>query len=336
MIRHLRPSDLNRVLFLRPAEGGTQAFTLDSATHPSAREYRASRYIARTLAWRDRRDGWIAFGRSGVTGIVRVRRRNGPTVWEIGELFLSPDAQPEIDGAELLGDLSDVAASSGIHRVFLRIEDGNPMATAARRAGFILQTRETLYRRPEDLRGAEQIAHYPGESGWRTVQDEDLQRIFRLYGSATPLSVRQSTGMTLQEWRESLEPLPRTRQQSMFSDRRAALSRRNAEGVNFGEMVLDGENGPTAWMRYSDASNERLFTFMVEPEAQVDLNEVVRGVLAGGFGMPAAMLVPLYARRIAMALQAAEFVQGHDYELFARQTAERAKIPQNAMAAAGG
>ena len=336
MIRHLRPSDLTRVLFLRPAEGGTQAFTLDSATHPSAREYRANRYIARTLAWRARRDGWIAFGRSGVTGIVRVRRRNGPTVWEISELFLSPDAQPEIDGAELLGDLTDIAASSGIHRVFLRVPDGSPMATAARRAGFILQTCETLYRRPEDLRGAEQTAHYPGESGWRTVQDEDLQRIFRLYGNSTPLSVRESAGMTLPEWRDSLEPLPRTRRQSMISDRRAALSRNKSDRVNFGEMVLDGENGPTAWMRYSDASNERLFTLMVEPEAQVDLDEVVQGVLAGGFGMPAAMLVPLYATRIASALQAAEFVPGHDYELLARQTAERAKIPHNAMAAAGG
>jgi len=336
MIRHLRPSDLTRVLFLRPAEVATPASTLHSATHPSAREYRANRYIARTLAWRARRDGWIAFGRSGVTGIVRVRRRNGPTVWEISELFLSPDAQPEIDGAELLGDLTDIAASSGIHRVFLRVPDGSPMATAARRAGFILQTCETLYRRPEDLRGAEQTAHYPGESGWRTVQDEDLQRIFRLYGNSTPLSVRESAGMTLPEWRDSLEPLPRTRRQSMISDRRAALSRNKSDRVNFGEMVLDGENGPTAWMRYSDASNERLFTLMVEPEAQVDLDEVVQGVLAGGFGMPAAMLVPLYATRIASALQAAEFVPGHDYELFARQTAERAKIPHNAMAAAGG
>jgi hypothetical protein len=101
-------------------------------------------------------------------------------------------------------------------------------------------------------------------------------------------------------------------------------------------MLLDGEDAPVAWMRYSDASNERLFTLMVEPEARVDLDEVVHGVLAGGFGMPAAMLVPLYARRIAMALQAAEFIPGQDYELFARQTAERAKIPRNAMAAAGG
>lgn len=100
--------------------------------------------------------------------------------------------------------------------------------------------------------------------------------------------------------------------------------------------MLEGADGPVAWMRYSDASNERLFTLMVEPEADVELDEVVQGVLAGGFGMPAAMLVPLYARRIAMALQSAEFVPGHDYELFARQTAERAKIPQNAMAAAGG
>jgi hypothetical protein len=101
-------------------------------------------------------------------------------------------------------------------------------------------------------------------------------------------------------------------------------------------MMLEGVDGPVAWMRYSDASNERLFTLMVEPEADVDLDKVVHGVLAGGFGMPAAMLVPLHAHPIAMALQAAEFVPGHDYELLARQTAERTNIPQNAMVAAGG
>ena len=271
----------------------------------------------------------MAFGSSGVSGIVRVRRRNGPSVWEVSELFLAPDSRPEIDGAELLGDLAEVAARSGVQRVFLRIEDGSPMATAARRAGYTLQTRETLYRRPEDLRGQDQPAHYPGESGWRTVQKNDLQQVFRLYGISTPLSVRETSGMTLPEWRDSLEPL-------QHSIRNPITSRRNSAGFNSGEMILEGEHGPVAWMRYSDASNERLFTLMVEPEAQVDLDEVVRGVLAGGYGMPAAMLVPLYARRIAMALQAAEFIPGHDYELFARQTAERAKIPRNAMVAAGG
>jgi hypothetical protein len=332
MIRTLRPSDLTRLLFLRPAEGGTQAFTLDSAAHPHACGYRPKSYISSALAWRARRDGLIAFGRSGVTGVVRIRHRNGPTVWEISELFLSPGAQPEIDGAELLSDLADVASRSAIRRVFLRIEDGSPMATAARRAGYKLQTRETLYRRQEDLRGQDQPAHYPGESGWRAVRDEDLQRIFRLYGSATPLSVRETAGMTLPEWRDSLEPLPRSAPRTI----RTVLGRSKPAGVNSGEMMLEGTDGPVAWMRYSDASNERLFTLMVEPEADVDLDEVVNGVLAGGFGMPAAMLVPLYARRIAMALQSAKFVPGHDYELFARQTAERSKIPQNAMAAAGG
>ena len=264
-----------------------------------------------------------------MTGVVRVRRRNGPTVWEVSELFLSMNADPEIDGAVLLGDLADVAARSGIHRVFLRIEDGSPMATAARRAGYAFQTRETLYRRPEDLRGQDQPAHYPGESGWRTVHDRDLQGIYRLYGASTPLSVRETAGMTLPEWRDSLEPLPRPTRGGIFGGARSS-------DVNSGEMLLDGDDGPVAWMRYSDASNERLFTLMVEPEARVDLDEVVHGVLAGGFGMPAAMLVPLYARRIAMALQAAEFIPGQDYELFARQTAERAKIPRSAMAAAGG
>ena len=332
MIRILRPNDLTRLLFLRPAEGGTQAFTLDSATHPNACGYRPNRYISRALAWRARRDGLIAFGRSGVTGVVCIRRRNGPTVWEISELFLAPGAQPEVDGAELLSDLADVASRSAIHRVFLRIEDGSPMATAARRAGYTLQTRETLYRRPEDLRGQVQPAHYPGDSGWRTVTDEDLHRIFRLYGSSTPLSVRETAGMTLPEWRDSLEPLPRSTPRTIGT----ILSRSKHLGVNSGEMMLEGVDGPVAWMRYSDASNERLFTLMVEPEADVDLDEVVHGVLAGGFGMPAAMLVPLYARRIAMALQAAELVPGRDYELFARQTAERTKIPQNAMVAAGG
>ncbi len=329
MIRHLRPTDSTRLLFFRPSDGGTQAFTFDSAAHPATGAYRPGRYIARALAWRTRRDGWIAFGRPGVTGVVRVRRRNGPTVWEVRELFLSADAQPEVDGAELLSDLADVAAGSGIHRVFLRIADGSPMATAARRAGYILQTRETMFRRPEDLRGQDQPAHYPGESGWRAVLDQDLPRVFRLYGAATPLAVRETSGMTLPEWRDALEPLP---EPSRVAVSRGAVS----GGAVSGEMMLDGRDGPVAWMRYSDASNERLFTLMVEPEAHVDLDVVVHGVLAGGYGMPAAMLVPLYARRIAMALEAAEFVPGHDYELFARPTAERAKIPRSAMVAAGG
>ena len=332
MIRTLRPSDLTRLLFLRPAEGRTQAFTLDNAAHLNACWYRPNRYIARALGWRARRDGLIAFGRSGVTGVVCIRRRNGPTVWEISELFLAPGAQPDIDGAELLSDLADVASRSAIQRVFLRIEDGSPMATAARRAGYTLQARETMYRRPQDLRGQDQPAHYPGESGWRRVMDEDLQRLFRMYGSSTPLSVRETAGMTLPEWRDCLEPLPGSTPKTIDT----VLGRSPTPGGNSGEMMLEGVDGPVAWMRYSDASNERLFTLMVEPEADVDLSEVVHGVLTGGFGMPAAMLVPLYAHPIAMALQAAEFVPGHDYELFARQTAERAKIPQNAMAAAGG
>lgn len=332
MIRTLRPSDLTRLLFLRPAEGRTQAFTLLNAAHPNACGYRLNRYVSRALAWRTRRDGLIAFGRSGVTGVVWIRRRNGPTVWEISELFLAPGAHPEIDGAELLSDLADVASRSAIHRLFLRLEDGSPMATAARRAGYTLQTRETLYRRPQDLRGQDQPAHYPGEWGWRRVMDEDLHRIFRMYGSSTPLAVRETAGMTLPEWRDSLEPLPRSNQKTIDT----VLGRSPPPGGNSGEMMLDGVDGPVAWMRYSDASNKRLFTLMVEPETDVDLNEIVHGVLAGGFGMPAAMLVPLYARQVATALQTAEFVPGHDYELFAHQTAERTKIPQNAMVAAGG
>ena len=349
MIRNLRPTDSPRLLFFRPAVGGTQAFTFESAAHPDANVYRPGRYIARALAWRARRDAWIAFGRPGVTGVVRIRRRNGPTVWEVRELFLSADAQPEVDGAELLSDLADVAAGSAIHRVFLRIADGSPMATAARRAGYKLQTRETIFRRPEDLRGQDQPAHYPGESGWSPVLDQDLQRVFRLYGAATPLAVRETAGMTLPEWRDALEPLPipsrsakprnaksRNTNSQNTKSRIARPGDPGSGANNSGEMMLDSDDGPVAWMRYSDASNERLFTLMVKPEAQVDLDAVVHGVLAGGYGMPAAMLVPLYARRIATALEDAEFVPGHDYELFARQTAERAKIPRSAIVAARG
>ncbi|MDA1256792.1 MAG: hypothetical protein O3C10_02980 [Chloroflexi bacterium] len=333
MIRILRPTDSARLLLFRPADGGTQAFTFDSAAHSTACGFRSSRYVASALTWRARRrNGWIAFGGSRVTGVARVRLRNGPTVWEISELFLSPEAVPEIDGAEMLSDLADAAAEAGVHRLFLRIADGSPMASAARRAGYKLQTRETLFRRPEDLRGQNQPAHYPAESGWRAVGDADMRDVFRLYGAATPLAVRETAGMTPPEWRDALEPLPGPSGKT----RSGRVKSGGVPGANSGEMMLEGDNIPAAWMRYSDASNERLFTLMVEPEARVDLDEVVRGVLAGGYGMPAAMLVPLYARRIAMALEAADFVPSHDYELFARQTAERAKIPQNAMVAAGG
>ena len=66
MIRNLRPTDSPRLLFFRPAVGGTQAFTFESAAHPDAGAYRPGRYSARALAWLARPDGWMAVGRPGV------------------------------------------------------------------------------------------------------------------------------------------------------------------------------------------------------------------------------------------------------------------------------
>lgn len=313
MIRILRPTDSTRLLFFRPAAGGTLAFTLESATHPAAGSFRTGRYIARALTWRARRDGWIACGPSGIIGVAHLRHRSGPTAWELSELFLGADASVDTDGADILAEIAWVAARAGAQRVFLRLAAGSPTCTAARRAGYQLQTAETLYRRPRDLRGMAQPRRYPAESGWRPVLDADMLALFQLYCQTTPFAARTTGGLTAPEWRDALEAYSKSR-----------------------EMVLDREGKPAAWVRYSDSGNERLFTLMAQPEAFDDLGEVVRGVLAGGFGRPASVLVPAHLAAVGAALEAAGFVAGPEFDLYVRMTAVRATAAQPAVAAVGG
>lgn len=91
--------------------------------------------------------------------------------------------------------------------MFLRLVDGSPAITVARRAGFFPSHRETLYR------GSPRASEYgrgllDANSRLRPRAPQDDYALFRLYNATTPVSVRQLSGMTLDQWAASRERAP--------------------------------------------------------------------------------------------------------------------------------
>lgn len=85
--------------------------------------------------------------------------------------------------------------------------EGSPAVTVARLAGFFPSHRETLYRgsprAPEYGRGL-----FDANSRLRPRAPQDDFALFRLYNATTPVSVRQLSGMTLDQWTASRERAP--------------------------------------------------------------------------------------------------------------------------------
>ena len=138
--------------------------------------------------------------------VASIRPRSGPKSWEVSHLYSDPDC----DGAlmELLEQAAVSSAYGGAERVFLRVEADSDIITTARRAGFFPCFSETLYRE----RGpAAELGRGLFDTGSHSVKrrSEHDHALFRLYNETTPVKVRQLTGMTLEQWKDSREPMGR-------------------------------------------------------------------------------------------------------------------------------
>ena len=195
-IRPLRPLDAIRaVAHPRP----NLALPLDALS-------RTRPYAASIISLANRRNAYIAADNPRVPAIAAVRPRSAAISWEVSHLYAPDDEKPDAI-PPLLETAAASAASSGAERVFLRLLDGAPAVTLARRAGFFPSHRETLYRgsprAPESGRGL-----FDANSRLRPRAPQDDHALFRLYNAATPVTARQLYGMTLDQWAASREPAP--------------------------------------------------------------------------------------------------------------------------------
>ena len=196
-IRHLRAFDAIRaVASPRP----NLALTLAALS-------RDRPYAASIAALSHRRTAFVAADGPRIRAIAAVRPRSAAISWEVSHLYAPYADDSDASIVPILETAAASAASSGAERVFLRLVDGSPAITVARLAGFFPSHRETLYR------GSPRASEYgrgllDGNSRLRPRAPQDDYALFRLYNATTPVSVRQLSGMTLDQWAASRERAP--------------------------------------------------------------------------------------------------------------------------------
>ena len=133
-----------------------------------------------------------------LASLASARVRSGIQSWEIDRLHLKDSEQ----GFELLEQAVYSAGCRGAERVFLRVPCDSELVDTARKVGFFPYFKEVHLAgagAPSNTSFTEfSVAH-------RTPAD--LQGLFQLYNAATPQEVRRGIGMTIDQWRDSQEPV---------------------------------------------------------------------------------------------------------------------------------
>ena len=142
--------------------------------------------------------------------LASARARGGPRAWEVDQLYLPRGDERSL--ARMLELLGQRAAQRGARRVFLRMLQEPHLEEHARVAGFFPSYEECLLEGQSRGRGEDVLP----EARVGSVEARHQQGLFQLYGASTPTVIRQSTGMTLEEWQDSRENSPGKCEETVF------------------------------------------------------------------------------------------------------------------------
>jgi hypothetical protein len=241
----------------------------------------------------------LAYFQNGfIHGLVCLRRRRRSGVWSIDHLLLTPGYESCcFDLLEKLGLAGDKLKAE---RVFLRLDSSSPTVDMAKQAGFNHYLTEYIYYLEESPRTEKQEPPI----ALRAKCNADDHGLFRLYCAATPLQVRTSEGMTLEEWCQS-------RDEDAFK-----------------ELVCEGKGQISAWVRIRVGRRAGMFDIVTELGAD-ELGQLVNCSLASLEGRrPIYCLAPEFQQRLRQLLEERGFQQVGAYSCLSKQLAVRVREPQ--------
>ncbi len=205
-MRTLEPLDIVRCLAVGMNRFPNHAITSAGISKPQSFSALIPSVSRRRLQPRSKVSALVCAEDGSFRSVASFRPRSGPSSWEVSHLYADPDSYGAL--TDLLEQVGVASAYGGAERVFLRVEADSDIIPDARRAGFFPCFGETLYRE----RG-------PASELGRGLFDADAHSVkrrpghdhalFRLYNETTPVKVRQLTGMTLEQWKDSREPMGR-------------------------------------------------------------------------------------------------------------------------------
>ncbi len=184
-------------------------------------------------------------------GMVSARRGSGPTAWFVDHLMLpGGDDAPLCD---LLEAASTYAGKQGAERLFLRVPDEWYLQKLAYQSGFTALSQVLVLTLP----GRSLLYKEEPRLATRVRRAADDLALFRLYNACTPAEVRYKTGMTLQQWKDALEP----------------------SGQRTRELVVESEGEVVGWIRMDVQSGcVKVRTLTLSTEA-VDMPSLVAYVV---------------------------------------------------------
>jgi hypothetical protein len=242
------------------------------------------------LSLRKERSVWIASRRQMLQGLVSARAGGTRQAWEI-DCVIDATQRGDVLPGLLEKAISDTGRQ-GAQKLFLRLPATSRLVALVRAAGFVPYIEETVYERD----GGPFLARPDTDA--RPLSRLDLYPWFRLYNQVTPEQVRRGEGLTFGEWQ-------------------ASLSRHwLREGR---EMVVEGEAGLEAVLRFARVNEDLLFDIQARPEGLDRVKGLVAlASTAGGARM--LTLVPDYAEGLARRLEEIDFRPGAQIIAFYHRT----------------
>jgi len=236
---------------------------------------------------------WIAWDGLFRYSLASACARSSPRAWEVHRLF----AMERGPAGQLLESLTAHAGQQGAERIFLRMAEGSPLAAEVRASQFLPCFSEVL------LVGEGQAAPSAEAGARRPREARDEHAVFQLYSAATPTAVRQSLGMTLDQWKDAGECHPRRRE----------------------EWVAERDGKVCLWAALDWRGRGYDARLMVHP----DCTELLAGAVERALRRSAryTWLVPQYQEPLVRLLTSRGFREAGRYNMLMKATAARVKSP---------
>jgi hypothetical protein len=221
----------------------------------------------------DGRHTWIAARGLRAWALASVRRRCGPSAWEVDYLVAGPG--DEALCLTLLEQLTQGLGRAGVEKVFLRLKAESPLLGTLRQAGFFPYLKEHLLATDRVPQGLE-----PAKLPLRERSLADSLPLFQLYSAAVPAAVRRNEAATLREW-VSVQ-----------------------EKGRYQDMMAMGSEGPTAWLRICKSNRAGRFSLLTQRRQDVHLDYLLAAALNYlADRRPIFCLVPEYQKGLARHLE---------------------------------
>lgn len=238
--------------------------------------------------------------------LASLRGHRSFSTWELDHLLLASDYADTC--IELLARLDALLLQVHGERVFLRLAEGSPALEAAREAGYRPYLAERLYLLSQPNPARVSLA-LPTGIDVRLRRREDDYPLFRLYGTAMPVSVRSAEGLTFREWQE----MSAVRWQ-------VGAQVRDLVALRGGSMV--------AWCRMASAASGRMvMTILVHPQEPGAASSLIGAALQDVPRGRTVIMAPEHAPSLPDVFRAAGFAPGEAYVSLVHQIGTRVTEP---------